>query len=474
MISPRIKIFLVLLFWFLCSEERRRCRRSRQRFHLLLLLFVRARQKYFERQKQFRIEHALRLFIRHGQPPPRKLLRGDLVDTGDAPLKHLLLNGSRGGLVSIFGFDRPALKKLKKEFSPRFNEAYRRVTLKRTLESYAMKLQKECITLQERRKLRAYIRKGRDRLRTGRLSQRGRKRTFSTTMALCCTLVFLRSRMDRKFLSLLSGIVPSVVNLVVDVGVCALRNTLRDMKEGQIRWPTVEEMDHCATMVNNKERYLHGVWGFVDGLNTPVENHKDPDIQEAYYNGWLSGTYVSCVIVFSSDGLIRWVNFNCPGSWHDAKIARGLYVRLRDECPDGFLIVADSAFPTNKTICEGKIRRTLKEPEKQALVREICKGDVDAMISLAETRVVTSARQSAEWGMGGIQSSFPRITCKMSIAEDGRRVILYECILRLFQYRTHTVEGSNQIRSVYTQSLNKNVGSSEAETILRRQMAWQG
>jgi hypothetical protein len=36
---------------------------------------------------------------------------------------------------------------------------------------------------------------------------------------------------------------------------------------------------------------------------------------------------------------------NCPGSWHDSHIARSIYKKLCDKTPEGFYLVADTAFP---------------------------------------------------------------------------------------------------------------------------------
>lgn len=54
---------------------------------------------------------------------------------------------------------------------------------------------------------------------------------------------------------------------------------------------------------------------------------------------------------------------NCPGSWHDSQIAQGIYEKLENETPDGFSLVADSAFPQGYGRIAGKIRVPLKAHE---------------------------------------------------------------------------------------------------------------
>ena len=51
---------------------------------------------------------------------------------------------------------------------------------------------------------------------------------------------------------------------------------------------------------------------------------------------------------------------NCPGSWHDSRVAEGIYEKLEHETPDGYCLVADTAFPTGHNRISGKILVPLK------------------------------------------------------------------------------------------------------------------
>ena len=50
---------------------------------------------------------------------------------------------------------------------------------------------------------------------------------------------------------------------------------------------------------------------------------------------------------------------NAPGSWHDSRVARRLYRKLR-EVPDGYFLIADTAFPRTPASAGGKIKAPLK------------------------------------------------------------------------------------------------------------------
>jgi hypothetical protein len=80
-----------------------------------------------------------------------------------------------------------------------------------------------------------------------------------------------------------------------------------------------------------------------------VQEPSKPEIQNAYYNGWLHCTLVTGVLCFGVDGTIIWAKHNCPGSWNDSENSRELRDLLKDRTitMDGYGIVADSAFPVS-------------------------------------------------------------------------------------------------------------------------------
>ena len=64
-------------------------------------------------------------------------------------------------------------------------------------------------------------------------------------------------------------------------------------------------------------------------------------------------------------------------------------------------------------------------------------------------------RQAAEWGMGAVQRSFPRLTETFRYEEGGERARILKTIFLLFNIRTALV-GQNQIRTVFFDGLDRN------------------
>lgn len=133
---------------------------------------------------------------------------------------------------------------------------------------------------------------------------------------------------------------------------------------------------------------------------------------------------------------------NAPGSWHDAHVARPIFQALERDVPDGFFLVADTAFPRGTASIKGKICAPMKGGEY------IPADPVEQALALRVNRQLLSYRQTAEWGMRTLQGSFGRLRVPLPIkSEESRRELLEICV-RLNNLRARCV-GINQIRNVY-------------------------
>lgn len=275
-----------------------------------------------------------------------------------------------------------------------------------------------------------------------RTSVRGRKTMLSCEDMLALALHYLSSQAEQNLIGRLFGLTPASTSRYLWNSMQVLIHTLREMPEAQIQFPTYDEMRILSSRLTEVEPSIRHVFGFVDGLNSPINDPQDPFEQNAYYNGWLSGCFVSAVILYGVDGRILWVNFNAPGSWHDSKIARKLYDILIANCPEPFAILADTAFPRSEEL-RTKILSPLKENEIDNLSRDDCEVR-------AQSRVITSVRQAAEWGMRTVQSVNPRLKVHLPSDKSKRAMLLEIC------FRLHNVRASfnlpNQIRNVYWNS----------------------
>lgn len=269
----------------------------------------------------------------------------------------------------------------------------------------------------------------------------GRKRLLATHDVLALVLHWLHSTMRQSTLCQLFGIVPSSVTVFIQQGLTILHKCLGQIPEAVVKWPSPQEMEYCAGLINARENLLRSSFGFVDGLNLPVMEPSDPDVQNAYYNGWLSGCYVSNVLVFLPTGKVCFAALNKPGAWHDAQVAQGLFDMLHWKTPEPYNLLADSAFPASQEMT-GRLLVVKKSPFwEQDRTRE------EYIRERALDNAVKRQRQAAEWGMRSIQSEFQRLKLPMSTNKAKRKLILETCIM-LHNFRSEEV-GLNQIRTVF-------------------------
>ncbi|KAG9412142.1 hypothetical protein AC1031_017771 [Aphanomyces cochlioides] len=226
----------------------------------------------------------------------------------------------------------------------------------------------------------------------------GRPPRISHTHAVLAVLLhYYTAAVEHKTLQELFGVTPATFSRVLRRSEIALSRALDNVSEARIAWPNHHGQELWASKTNNKEPLIHGVFAFVDGKNLRVQTPCHSDLQNTLYNGWLHSVYVSGVLCFGLDGTIIWGRHNCPGSWNDGEMSRGLQelISLPGKLADGMKIAPDSAFPINGR-CEGRIITPLKADELERHPPE-CRIALQAL-----SDSITSLRQAAEWGMGAV------------------------------------------------------------------------
>ncbi|TFK78810.1 hypothetical protein K466DRAFT_453134, partial [Polyporus arcularius HHB13444] len=141
-------------------------------------------------------------------------------------------------------------------------------------------------------------------------------------------------------------------------------------------------------------------------------------------------------------GMIKEAVLNAPGSWHDAKVARPVYELLRHHTPEGYYLVADTAFPRGTSSIAGRIQAPMKA--NAALPHNAAEREA----LLARDRQLLSYRQTAEWGMRQLRAGFGRLRVPLDINDPQGRAELLEVCVRSVNVRAERV-GISEIRNVY-------------------------
>jgi hypothetical protein len=67
----------------------------------------------------------------------------------------------------------------------------------------------------------------------------------------------------------------------------ALYKALHHVPEAHVCWPTKEQQQQWAHLVELKEPLVKNCFGFIDGKNYNVMQPTAADLQNSFYNGWL-------------------------------------------------------------------------------------------------------------------------------------------------------------------------------------------
>lgn len=276
------------------------------------------------------------------------------------------------------------------------------------------------------------------------------RRSLDAAGVLGLALHWATSTMDHTALCQIFAVTPTCCARYLDFGLDLLHDVLHKMTEARIAWPKAEEFPALAARIQARRgsgTAVNNTFGFVDGCKLPIKQSLNDLEQSVYYNGWKSAHYVSNVFAFDTYGCIIWASLNNPGSYHDSTCSKGLYERLKNQTPEPYNVVADTAFPFAGALA-GKILKPLKSGDKMpasqyAFAREV-----------RTSHEVTSERQAAEWGMRSLQGTFPRLYMPSPASDHVKRLRMLTVITRLHNVRTRMV-GINQIRTVYDEAIER-------------------
>ena len=198
-------------------------------------------------------------------------------------------------------------------------------------------------------------------------------------------------------------------------------------------------MQQYADMIRHCEPSGTDVIGFMDGVSFTTECTDERVEQNAYYCGYDCDTMVNNVFIFGPDGTIFFCAINYPGSWADGTLTARFFAHIKQQI-GRHKICVDQGFPRS-----GEASGILVGPIPERSARRLHPAVRDNLLRLSN--VYTSLRQASEWGMRGMQGTFPR--CKKRLPSDRvKRRLVIESIVFINNFRTHIV-GLNQISTVF-------------------------
>jgi hypothetical protein len=278
----------------------------------------------------------------------------------------------------------------------------------------------------------------------------GRKREVQPEDCLGLVLVWTRTRGALNVLQLVFGLTYTNLSVYLRFGIRLLIETFHDDPLARVCLPSPEKIYEYMSAFGERHPLLHDCWATMDGLKLYLQQAGSTEIQERFYNGWTHDHYVTSVFCFCPDGTIPIAFFNVPGSVHDSQVAElgKIYSKLeRVYETTGGKCCVDSAF--------GNMDRNFLLKSGQDLLGSSAPTRNEQNLEHQLRRQTTSARQTAEWGMLSLQTSFPRIKDRFTYEERGERRIVLKLLVLLYNMRARMI-GINQIRNTYMRNLDRN------------------
>ena len=125
-------------------------------------------------------------------------------------------------------------------------------------------------------------------------------RLIDKQSALGLLLHFYAAPSDEKTLCEFFCVPPSTMHRTLEKAEVAMENCLKSWKSASIVWPTKQKQREMAECIERKEPLVQCKWGFMDGVNLPVMEPKNSQLQNAYYHGWLHTILVTGVLSFGA------------------------------------------------------------------------------------------------------------------------------------------------------------------------------
>lgn len=343
----------------------------------------------------------------------RRIPRHSLLSVERSPWRRIYLSADDQAMITLTGFDMASFHYICQLFAPQY-DAYSPFTDE---DGYIVR----------------------------KKSKAGRPRFMNAEDCLGMVLAWTRTRGSLMVLQLIFGTTMTPTGKYLQFARRIIVKVLLNDQYAKIEMPSHEKLEEYRAAIQARHPALEDVWGTMDGLKLRIESASDFLTQARFYNGWKSDHFLTGVLCFAPDGTIPAAFYNVPGCTHDSTVADWglLYDKLEKVYNEtGLKFVIDSAFSSSD--CEYLIKSS-----QDYLTADAGLNDMDEiMADLAIKREATSMRQSAEWGMGTVQASFPRLKDTFTYEEYGERKITLTCLFLLYNCRARLV-GINQIKNVY-------------------------
>ena len=190
----------------------------------------------------------------------------------------------------------------------------------------------------------------------------------------------------------------------------------------------IDKMLHLVVRkLKRREPKVDDVIGFMNGLSLVSECTSEVFEQNAMYNGYHSETMVNNIIAYGPDGKVFLTAINFPGSWHDGSITANILPYIGKRIGN-YKMCIDQGFPRS-----GDASFILVRPISRRQARCLAANLREYLLTISN--VYVSLWQASEWGMRGLQGTFPRFKKRLP-GNAFKHSLVIQSIVFIHNFRT--------------------------------------
>ena len=188
-----------------------------------------------------------------------------------------------------------------------------------------------------------------------------------------------------------------------------------------------------------QEPAVNDIIGFMDGVSFPAECTDERVEKNVFYCGYDCDMMVNNVFSHGSDGKVFFCAINFPGSWADGSLTARFLHQIKKRI-GLYKICVDQGFPRS-----GNAHGMLVGPVTKRAARRLHCDICNYYLRISNIHMLL--HQASEWGMRGLQGTFPQ--CKKRLpSESAKRRLVLEAIVLVHIFCTDYV-GFSQIKTVF-------------------------
>jgi hypothetical protein len=262
---------------------------------------------------------------------------------------------------------------------------------------------------------------------------------MESTAHLRLFLFYLGSTMGMKHLCMIFGITPSTCSEVINKMLPLVVRKLKRHPMAAVKFPDAAKMEYFARLIHQCALEVDDVIGFMDGLSLVSECTSEVFEQNAMYNGYHSETMVNNIIAYGPDGKVFLAAINFPSSWHDGSITANILPYICERIGN-YKMCVDQRFRRS-----GDASFILVGPISHRQAWHLAANLWQYLLTISN--VYDSLCQASEWGMRGLQGTFPRFKKRLP-GNAFKCSLVIQSIVLIHNFRTEIL-GLNQIRTVF-------------------------